>query len=438
MPRELIYTSAPRGLTPGQSGYCAVARSRDLREALIPRLEKLSYYTPDDSDRPICAYRILNIRGAQYHVLTRIVNAGLDFTKRRSFLAHHRVYEPGEIPQRTPLELFSDPTLWLDRWAGEPEVLDEEAPLETGGEIRKCGLNVWIRGGEEIPSAWGCTFTTQFQPGDHPEDFEIKVVWPDTPGFNAANSAGAVFTDAPVALPEARESKPAPVPNSVAIAEPVLEAKSPARWRMWVALAMITPAVFLLLRSRQEAPPPQAPAPPPDYSAGIARAFTNPPVTLPLSMLRISIGTETVALPLEIEGRLGLGEYALRPLVNGIDPLRALEEKAGLLPATTFEMRSIREQIQRVLQDKEKSVASMKSEHAELAAREKKALTDEPEIHARIAALDLAMPRAFEELQKLREAAKLVPMTLSEIDQFALFRCQSNVNTEIIRFEAKR
>lgn len=438
MPRELIYTSAPRGLTPGQSGYCAVARSRSLREALIPRLEKLSYYTADDSDRPICAYRILNIRGAQYHVLTRIVNAGLDFTKRRSFLAHHRVYEPGEIPQRTPLELFSDPTLWLDRWEGEPRFLNE-APQESGGKVLKYCLDVWIRGGENFPSAWGCTFTTQFQPGDHPEDFEIKVVWPNTPGFDAAKSVGAVFTDAPVVLPEAEKSETAPAPESVKTSEPVAAAKAPGRWRMWMALAMIAPAVFLLLRSREDTPALPIPAPPPpDYSSVVARAFANPPVTLPVSLLKISSATETVTLPPEIEKHLGPGEYALRPLAKGIDPLRALEEKAGLLPATTFEMRSIREQIQRVLQDKEKSVASMKSEHAELAAREKKALTDEPEIHARIAALDLAMPRAFEELQKLREAAKLVPMTLSEIDQFALFRCQSNVNTEIIRFEAKR
>lgn len=437
MPRELIYTSAPRGLTPGQSGYCTVARSRDLREALILRLEKLSYYTPDDSNRPICAYRILNVRGDHYHVLTRIVNAGLDFTKRRSFLAHHRVYEPGEVPERTPLELFSERALWLDRWEGEPRFLNEDAGRETGGEIHKHGLDVWIRGGERFPSAWGCAFTTQFQPGDHPEDFEVKVVWPDTPGFEAAKSAGAVFTEAPVVFPEAKKPESAPVQESVEMTEPVVAAKGPNRWRMWVALAMIAPAVFLLLSSREDATT-TTPPPPPDYSSEIARAFASPPVTLPFSLLQISSASETVTLPPEIEKHLGTGEYALRPLAKGVDPLRSLEEKAGLLPATTFEMREIREQIQRVLQEMEKSVASMKSEHAELSAREKKALTDEPEIRARIAALDLAMPMAFEELQKLREAAKLVPMTLPEIDQFALFRCQSNVNTEIIRFEATR
>ena len=76
MPRQLIYTSAPRGLTPGQSGYCTVARSRDLREALIPRIEKLSYYTPEangGAGAVICAHRILDLRGTHFHVLSRIV-----------------------------------------------------------------------------------------------------------------------------------------------------------------------------------------------------------------------------------------------------------------------------------------------------------------------------------------------------------------------------
>src|SRR5438067_10215903 len=76
MPQQLIYTSAPRGLLPGQSGYCTVARSRDLREGLVPKLEKLSYYTPEANHNPIiCAHRTVELRGTKFHVLTRIVDA---------------------------------------------------------------------------------------------------------------------------------------------------------------------------------------------------------------------------------------------------------------------------------------------------------------------------------------------------------------------------
>ena len=40
MAHQLIYTSAPRGLQAGRSGYCTVAHSRDLRERLILPLEQ--------------------------------------------------------------------------------------------------------------------------------------------------------------------------------------------------------------------------------------------------------------------------------------------------------------------------------------------------------------------------------------------------------------
>ena len=42
MPLQLIYTSAPRGVVAGRSGYCTVARSATLREAVTLQLEKWS------------------------------------------------------------------------------------------------------------------------------------------------------------------------------------------------------------------------------------------------------------------------------------------------------------------------------------------------------------------------------------------------------------
>src|SRR5688572_24659369 len=133
MPRQLIYTSAPRGLTPGQSGYCTVARSRDLREALIPRIEKLSYFTPEAAGSPvICAHRILDLRGTHFHVLSRIVDAGLDFTKRRSFLAHHLIFEPGELAASAwPAEIFLQWKGWVESWTGDPQWLEDNRPVPS-------------------------------------------------------------------------------------------------------------------------------------------------------------------------------------------------------------------------------------------------------------------------------------------------------------------
>jgi len=83
MPKQLIYTSAPRGLVAGRSGHCTVARSAAMREALMLQLEKFSYYQhlslSGGQERPIHSCRVVDIRGSQYHVLSRIQDAGLDF-----------------------------------------------------------------------------------------------------------------------------------------------------------------------------------------------------------------------------------------------------------------------------------------------------------------------------------------------------------------------
>src|ERR1039457_587017 len=99
MPWELIYTSAPRGLTPGQAGFCTVARTVDLREGLAQRLEQISSYhyveyggaSLQRRNPTISAYRILDIRGTKFHVLSRILPCGLDFTGRSNHLAHHLI-----------------------------------------------------------------------------------------------------------------------------------------------------------------------------------------------------------------------------------------------------------------------------------------------------------------------------------------------------------
>lgn len=212
MPRQLIYTSAPRGLTPGQSGYCTVARSRDLREALIPRIEKLSYYTPEANggavaSTAICAHRILDLRGTHFHVLSRIVDAGLDFTKRRSFLAHHLIFEPGELAaSAAPAEIFLHWRGWVESWTGDPQWLEDNRPVPaaSGRECEIAKADVWVTGEEadrkkflqtlvEVGADWNITFTNCFQPGDHADDFDIKAAWPNTAGYEEAVRQNAVF-----------------------------------------------------------------------------------------------------------------------------------------------------------------------------------------------------------------------------------------------------
>ena len=153
MPWQLIYTSAPRGLLSGQTGFCTVARSGDLREALAQRLEQISYYhylrvaeaSAAHRNPTVCAFRILDLRGTRYQVLTRIQPCGLDFTARTNHLAHHLVFQAGELAQLpSPAAILRDWPGWTTEWHGEPRTLHDPAfgRFQRGGQALPAGANM--------------------------------------------------------------------------------------------------------------------------------------------------------------------------------------------------------------------------------------------------------------------------------------------------------
>jgi len=245
MAGQLIYTSAPQGLAAGQSGYCTVARDGDLREALIRPLEQLSSYhraTSGGQTEPvISAYRILDLRGAKYHVLSRIQDAGLDFTNRTNNLAHHLVFEPHEIANLPlPALIFRDWNGWRKEWKEAPRFLGpsdwgnlSQLPCAmslpaknwesvTGDAGSAAGLleRGFANGAYFLASAevllllfaesvqlltlkgksradfWEYTFTTRLQPEDNPNDFRWRGCQRDSPAYQAAVRKGASFTAA--------------------------------------------------------------------------------------------------------------------------------------------------------------------------------------------------------------------------------------------------
>ena len=237
MPQQLIYTSAPRGLVAGRSGHCTVARSAAMREALVLQLEKLSYYQhlslSGGKDRPIYACRVTDIRGTRFHVLTRIQDAGLDFTGRTNFLAHHLIFTPEEIRRfSSPPIVFRDWTGWLGTWSKEPQMLETEdwsrlpsatattsVPAKTWQQVSGDAVNGYglLEAGTGIAllvdnlaeeqvlalfaeslellelrdprrdfraSAWQYTFTTSMQEQDNPADFRWRCLHSDNPAAN--------------------------------------------------------------------------------------------------------------------------------------------------------------------------------------------------------------------------------------------------------------
>ena len=242
MPWQLIYTSAPRGLLSGQSGFCTVARSGDLREALVQRLEQISSYhylrvseaATANRNPTISAFRLLDLRGTKYHVCTRIQPCGLDFTARTNHLAHHLVFQPDELAQLpSPAAILRHWPGWMKSWQGEPRLLEEIAAADFAAVAAKSFLpaQTWLRltgdagraagllesdcirgcylvcppGGEEQvldmfcetlqllnPNAqyplrpWRHPFTTFLQAEDNASDFQWRACQEGTPAYQQA------------------------------------------------------------------------------------------------------------------------------------------------------------------------------------------------------------------------------------------------------------
>ena len=241
MPWQLIYTSAPRGLASGQSGFCTVARSADLREAVALRLEQISSYhylqlpgaSQSNFNPTISAYRILDVRGAKYYALTRLQPCGMDFTARTNHLAQHLVFQPDELTRLpSPAAILRHWDGWVTFWQGDPRFLDALSidsfnhipepswPAKgwlqsTGDAGRAAGLleSEYVRGcyllspagGEQsllelfcetlqLPNytgkyplrSWQHTFTTFLQGEDVSTDFQWRGCRENTPAWEQA------------------------------------------------------------------------------------------------------------------------------------------------------------------------------------------------------------------------------------------------------------
>lgn len=111
-----------------------------MRAGLVQRLEQMSVYSHRTvSPNPtILSYRLVDLGGVKYRVLSRIRDAGLDFTQRSNFIAHHLAFEPGEsVGGASPAEILLFWDGWKDQWEGNPSALQDEKGDVIGSPIRK-------------------------------------------------------------------------------------------------------------------------------------------------------------------------------------------------------------------------------------------------------------------------------------------------------------
>jgi GTPase-associated protein 1, N-terminal domain type 2 len=138
--QQLIFTSVPRGYQPGASGYCTAARSEQMRSGLVQRLEQMSVYSHRTvfPNPTILAYRLVDLGGVKYRVLSRIRDAGLDFTQRSNFIAHHLAFEPNEsVGGASPAEILLFWDGWKDQWEGNPSAIQDEKGDAIGSSVNR-------------------------------------------------------------------------------------------------------------------------------------------------------------------------------------------------------------------------------------------------------------------------------------------------------------
>ncbi|QDU16172.1 hypothetical protein CA11_40010 [Gimesia maris] len=124
MSQEIVYTSAPQGLKPGSRGFCTVIATQGMARNLAERLESLSgyrhaYAVHDEHAHlnPVnYSHLKFTVGGQEYSVLSRIGDAGQDYTGRTNKLAHHVALTPSERPPAGPAYQLQQPGFCIEAW----------------------------------------------------------------------------------------------------------------------------------------------------------------------------------------------------------------------------------------------------------------------------------------------------------------------------------
>lgn len=228
MAYQLVYTSAARLLDAGRTGLGTIARSKPISPLLAGAIEKISQFQFDNKNKTLDRGRVMHVHrritagNNRFHVLSRIVAAGLDDSGRDNLLAHHLVVSPEEAARAAARGLTPADVLrqfkWLGRWVGNARFFNDSEDVSLDGfipEARNSGPTSWAsitgnpaharllscpgapRSGVLIvpgahdrllvlaeslvefgPQAWSRTFTTALETTDDLADLEWIVTLP--------------------------------------------------------------------------------------------------------------------------------------------------------------------------------------------------------------------------------------------------------------------
>ncbi|MCH7224553.1 hypothetical protein [Haloferula sp. A504] len=258
MAQQLVYTSAPKLLDAGRSGFGVIARSRSLPPLAANAIERFSKFENlrgTNRARVIMAHRKVMIGSARLHVLSRIKDSGSDHTGRTNHIAHHLIFAQMEVRELerngvTPADVFAQ-YQWLDAWQGAPRTFEssDDVPPRTfqpnfgqhggrtweavTGDGRRSRLIAW----EETPRtgawivpdqanllgligealaecehAWGPTFTTFLEGTDELSELDWIVLRASESAVLGRVSSRKVF--------DLTKPETLPVPSPKRVAQP--------------------------------------------------------------------------------------------------------------------------------------------------------------------------------------------------------------------------
>lgn len=198
MPLQLIFTSAPQGLTPGRSGYCTVARHRSVPDRLAQLLESVG--TPHERpEGETFTFRMLEAGGKNWCVLSRFVARGLDYTQRDNRLAHHLIFSLEEAAVLPPPAAIAGRWKgWRNEWSGAPTWLEgEDRPLQLETQTPLTPAVTWREEtGTGAKAAWLINASGPAAVGllNPPETLRLLRLLAEASALLGKSSWGATFT----------------------------------------------------------------------------------------------------------------------------------------------------------------------------------------------------------------------------------------------------
>jgi hypothetical protein len=111
-----------------------------MAKTFVEQLESLSSYehvysphTPEAKANPVnFQHLVLPIGGRQYHVLSRVGDAGLDYTQRTNKIAHHIALDATELVPGGPAWVLAQSDFMRETFAGEPSIIPAGRKLPAG------------------------------------------------------------------------------------------------------------------------------------------------------------------------------------------------------------------------------------------------------------------------------------------------------------------